>query len=339
MAKQRILIIGFSNVAVLYGFSIPLIERMSATHPDTEIVRVGLGGLLPQVIPPYIRASKDTLGDFTHVMMEITSSVYSHSRLATNESATELLLDCLHAVKEIGAQPSFMLHYRNREGKELLDFEGLTCDLAAKYEVPVLNLSSALVDEFGLEHANSLLRDKAHTTEEGSELFAERAHSFLSGLIENDANPKLDQVPLPQWRRELLQMIGLMDQCTKSMLDLQNIMLPYAIFDGNSSATIDLGETTRVMALTHVMHSGGGHCDIVLDGVETLKLTSIDPMSHFTRISATGLDFFRGKECRTIEIKPIHDAAEVTLLRREKTTPLINFIGAPIVMRPTGEAS
>ncbi|WP_146343933.1 hypothetical protein [Falsiphaeobacter marinintestinus] len=335
MSKQRILVFGFSNVATTAGFSVPLIERMQTSHPDVEMVRVGLGALLPHVVPPYLRVANELLGPFTDVLLEITSSAYSHSRIVTEASGTELLLDCIHAVAEMGARPSFMLHYRNRQGAELLDFEGLTRKLCAEYNIPLLDLAGAMVAEKGVEYMNGLLRDVAHTGEEGSALFAERGQTFLTQMLEQDPKPDLDRVPLPQWRRECMDFSGLMDHMPKAQLECSSLKLPYAVFSENSRATIDLGQSHRVMALPFLFHPGGGHADLSVDGSDPLRLTSIDPVSYFTRIGAFGFDFYRGREFRTLEIGPVSDAPDVKLLRREKTKPTLNYIGAPIIMRPT----
>ncbi len=335
MTRRRILIFGFSNVATTNGFSVPLIERMQNSHPDVDMVRIGLGAHQPHVVPAYLRVANVLHGPFTDVLLEIHASAFSLSRLSTPEVATELLRDTIHTAAELGMRPSFMFHFRNWAGKRALNFETLTHAFAAEYGIPVLDLGDGLAAELGEDRLISMLRDAAHTTDEGSALFAERGEAFLTKLLQDDPQPALDQVPLPTWRREPLELLELLPEATTAQVNAAGLPLSYALMTQEGSLTLDLGERLRVMALPFLYQPAGGRAELRCDGGDPVAMTSIDPVSYYTRIGAHAFDFYRGTDMQTIEIGPISDAEDVTLLRRPKTKPMVNFIGAPIVMRPT----
>lgn len=335
MTQKRILIFGFSNVAVLTGFSVPLMDRLTTSHPDVDVVRIGLGALQPHIVPPYLRMAFEQHGPFTDVLFEINASAFPLHPLASEGFARELLLDTIHTAAELGAQFSFVSLYRNWNTEPRIDFNAITETLCAQFNIPYLDLAEKLVAEKGSGFVNGLLRDTAHTTPEGSEFLAERIAAFVTENLDRDQNIDLAQAPLPEFRRHAMDLRNLMPELTQETRECSALALPYTVMSGDDHACIDLGQTVKAMGLSFLYHAGGGHADLVLNEDEKpVRLTSVDPFSYFTRIGVMPFKSYHGTDLRRLKIGQISDAAEVTLLRREKTTPPTNYIGPLIVLRP-----
>lgn len=157
--KQRLLIIGFSNVATSSGFSIPTIERLKSARPEVDVFRVGLGAMSPHVIPPYLHLASRNLGPLTHVLLEINTSAYAMHPLATHESGSELLTDILLTVRDIGAEAAMMLHYRRWTRQVHLDFDELIRRFCDELDVPLIDLADGWIARHGSRQVEAWLRD------------------------------------------------------------------------------------------------------------------------------------------------------------------------------------
>lgn len=333
--KKRVLIFGFSNVATSLGFSTNVIEKMKLSCPDIEVVRVGLGALQPHAAIPFLRMTFERLGSFSHVLLDIHGSAFALHPLSTEELARELLFDLLHTIDELGAQPLFALLYRDWLGKKILDFNTITRALCDDFEIPLLDLSEALIAEKGEEFIHTLLRDVAHVNEIGAEFQGARVYDFLLETLNSDAQTDLSMLPKPQWRRSAIDLSALTTGLPKSDIEVSGLPLTYTTFSATDDCTIEFGEPLRAMALSFLYHTAGGHTDVQInDDPKLLRMTTIDPFSYFTRIGVLAFDFFRGTDIRRLHIGPPTDATDVALIKREKTRPLHNQIGTLLVMRP-----
>lgn len=95
-------------------------------------------------MPPILKEAQKQHGPFTHVLLEVTSSVFTQSAFASEEMAKELLSDVIHTVEEMGALPSFLLHYRDHQGKDKIGFEVINKEFCLNYKIPFLDLGEGL---------------------------------------------------------------------------------------------------------------------------------------------------------------------------------------------------
>lgn len=337
--KPKLLIFGFSNVASGAGFAPPLTEKLAETHPQVEVDRVGLGALQIHIVPAFLREAMQAKGSVTHVLLEITSCAFSSHPAATEELGREFLLDCIHTVLEFGAQPILMLHYRNRQGKQVLDLNALTRQLCSDAGIKVIDLADALIDELGEAHVHRLLKDGAHTTPEGSALFAERVHQQLAPELENIS--ETGSLPLPVWHRRTLPITELLpatDITDPTLHDLEvfGLTQTYLELAPQDTVTLPLGRTRQVLGLSFLFHDGGGLTQITCDSDDAAQtMATIDPFSYFPRIGIHALRFYSGRAVSALGIGPTVDAANVTLLKDHPKTDLRTLLGPVLVMEPS----
>lgn len=332
--KPRLLIFGFSNVASGAGFSIPLQKMLAETHSEFEVIRAGLGALQLHVVPPFLRAALEANKPISHVLLEVTSSAFSSHPLATEELGRELLLDAISTVLEFGAQPILLLHYRNRHGKQTLDLEALAQKLCDEAGIAVIDLSHALVAEMGQEGVHQLLKDDAHTTPEGSDLFAERAHQVLCTQL--DAVRLPTRLARPQWRRRGIPIADLLPENVYKEIECFGLTLPFVELQPDERAAIRLDRPHRVIGLSFLYHAGGGHIDLNCDeDSDAQVMITIDPFSYVERLGVHAFRHYVGRDLSAIEIGELRDAPDVKLLNDHKRKPMRTLLGPLLVMEPS----
>lgn len=333
--NPRLLIIGFSNVATKSGFSIPTIDRLKAAWPGLEAFRVGLGALQPQIIPPYLRIAADTLGPFTHVLLEINSSAYAMHPLSTEQNGRELLADILLTVQECGAEAAFLLHRRRWTRHVYLDFDALTRRFCAELNLPMIDFSDGWIAQHGAQQVAAWLRDDTHTTTEGSEIMAESLTPVLIDFLSRPPTLTRRRLPRPQWRRGALQTATALADWPRERHDCLDLPLDYARVEGRE-AILSLDRIVRAQGLVHLFHAGGGRVTVTPDPPgEKLRLSTIDPISHVTRVGVLGFDKMRGVDLRSLTISPPDPAEDVKLIKGEREMPLRTYIGPVLTLEPT----
>jgi hypothetical protein len=336
--RKKLMIFGFSNVASGAGFTTPLKERLAETHPDLEISIVGLGALQLHVVPAFLRSALDNEGPVTHVLLEIASSAFAFHPLASDALTREFLLDTVRAVQEHDAQPLFLLHYRDMRKRMSHDVVASFRDFCQERQIACLDLSDALLDELGQDALSALLKDEAHTTPDGSVLFADRTHAFLA--------PHLDTSSLvsgsfdPQWVRRCLTLRELLPASPIVPLEHFGLSQSYLELLPDASVKVTFGTTRRILACSFLYHSGGGHVGFRCDEeAPATSFATIDPFSYVTRIGVHALKNYHGRDVDMIEIGPTQPALDVALLNHRHKTTLRTFVGPILVMDPLSPQS
>jgi hypothetical protein len=331
---QRILIIGFSNVATTSGFSVPTADRLTALAPGLSAVRVGLGALMPQAIPPYLRLAADRLGPFRLILLEIASSAYSMHPLATEAAGRDILADILVTVQETGAEAAFLLHLRHWTRPVVLDFGGLIRHVCQDQGLPLLDLAQGWIDRHGASQVRDWLRDDTHTTAEGGAAMADEVVPFLQQILARPPVLPGLRLPRPVWRRGLLDLAPALSGWPQETHPCLDLPLDYVRLEGRA-ARIDLGHRVRAQGLVHLFHPSGGRVGVTIDPPgDVLPLTMIDPHSHQHRIGVLPFDFFRGRDLRAIDLSAPEEAPDIRLLKGERERPLRSYIGPLLTLEP-----
>ncbi len=335
MASQKLLILGFSNVATTSGFSLPTIQRLEAALPDIEVYRVGLGALQPQVVPPYLRMSAERLGAFTHVLLEVNSSAFATHPLSTEAKGREFLADMLLGVQEMGADAIFMLHYRRWKTNLSIDFDELIRSFCAELDLPLIDLAAGFVDRHGIDAVNGWLRDDTHTTPQGGLAMADMLAPFLLKELARDPWLAGRIVPRPRFRRRTVDLAPFAPNLPVESIECVDLMLPYLRLDTDVEMAVDLGKTALAQGLAYLFHSAGGRSAVTVDAADKpLVLTTIDPLSYYTRIGVLAFDFYRGSNLRRLRIAPVEPTDDIQLLKGDREQPLRAYIGPLLTLEP-----
>ncbi|WP_189371204.1 hypothetical protein [Tateyamaria omphalii] len=327
------MIFGFSNVASGAGFTTPLTEILSDTHPEVEVCRVGLGALQLHIVPAFLRSALEAEGPVTHVLLEIASSAFALHPLASDALTREFLLDTVRAVQEHDAQPLFMLHYRDMRDRMAHDVVASARSFCQERNLACLDLADALLDEMGKEALHGLLKDEAHTTPDGSQLFAERTHAFLAPFLGEPE--KVVGTFQPQWVRRCVHLREVLPTHELEPLEHFGLHQEYLELSPETHIELRFKDRQRVLGCSFLYHSGGGHVGIRCDDdASATSFAAIDPFSYVTRIGIHALKHYEGRDVERIEIGPTKPAEDVVLLKDRSKTSLKTLLGSVLVMDP-----
>lgn len=122
MKIKKLLLLGFSCTDTSDGYASFLIEKLRAAQPNLEIVRCALGGLAPPVIAATLRNIISADQEITHVIFEISTSIYPWLPTSNITQAKKIVKDALSAAIESDVQPFILILHRQEAEKQLVDF-------------------------------------------------------------------------------------------------------------------------------------------------------------------------------------------------------------------------
>ena len=270
---MKLLVLGFSLTAVQDGYTQPFRERLARSNPELAVDFCGLGGLNPTFVPIALAniLGKDT---YTHVLLEISTSIYGRITTDTDEDIEDLVFDILTLIADHGASVAFAKFFRMGHDYKSQKFDTILDRIAQTYAIPLVNLADGLVDERGIDFAVSTLRDDVHTNASGSEfqadaLMAELGVWFASGRPVSVPRPTyLRQIFLPQQDDEFAK---------------QNYAFACLKIAEGERLSVEMSETL-ITGMAYIMGPDSGDFRVGLNGTHDYALTAFDERCYYERI-------------------------------------------------------
>ncbi|WBV44030.1 SGNH/GDSL hydrolase family protein [Pseudoroseomonas cervicalis] len=311
----RLLVLGFSNTALNTGYTAPLRRLLGRSHPELEIRVCGLGGLGPQVVPVMFERMHRLHGPFTHVLLEIATSIYARNTPDSREEAEELIADCLNRVAETGARPALLHLLRTDLAGARLPFAQLLTDAAQAQGYPVVDLAEGLVARKGRDFALSLLRDTVHTTPEGSLHQAREIAEALGEWLRMAGSPA--GPARPARRRQALPLLPHARE--RDTYVWQDLTCEVALIRAGETLQLQLPEPLLVYGLSFILGPRSGRLDVGLD-TTSLSVPAYDEHCFYRRLGLHLLQPAQQRPRRSITLR--QDPALPTLpLRRGEADP------------------
>jgi hypothetical protein len=192
----RILVLGFSATAQPDGYAAYLRGLLARDHPHIHLHACGLGGLHPLLIPPALDHLQATQGPFTHVLLDIATSIYGNLIARDEAEARAIAQDCLHRPAALGIRPALLVMPRRDLNADAARFTAMLAHAAQEAAAPVLDLTEPLAAD------PALLRDAVHTTPQGSRRATAAIAAALAPWWNDFATPPPAPRP-PAFRRAL----------------------------------------------------------------------------------------------------------------------------------------
>jgi hypothetical protein len=202
MARQKILILGFSVTEVGDGYA-PLVRRaLAARASDIEMSTCGIGGLNPLPVPALYNDVLLRQGPFAHVFIEIGTSIYGQTPADSFADKADAVYDLLYTIASSGACVSLINLFRKDFDYDYYAYDMMLEALAYRFDLPLLDLGAGLQRQRGREFACGLLRDLVHTNGEGSQFQAQAIEQFVLEVVA--APRRVQPLPRPKLRRKAL---------------------------------------------------------------------------------------------------------------------------------------
>ena len=294
-SDARVLILGFSCVAVPDGFA----EKLRIKLQNSGVKNVflaGLGGLSPSIIPIAFQKINAQHGPFTHVLLEIGTSIYSENTQDNAEQARDLAFECLHQVSVTGAKPAVVLLYRQSMQPFVVNWNDVVSQVCEQYAVPVVNLAEQLVASRGIDFVNSLLRDNVHTSEAGSEYQAAEIFEQLNDWFSGSAAPQM--VPRPRHFRKSISLAHFGE--TRGLFSKQHYCFEYAKIRTSESLVVKFMMPVRGIAFTFIFGPWAGDIQVTIDNSRPFVVHAVDERSYYERLGMRNFSILPGRSLSRI---------------------------------------
>ena len=311
---RKVLIIGFSCTELSDGYAAALSEMLTERFIGIQIFRCGLGGLNPHVIPSAIEKLNQTHGPFTHVILEVSTSIYAWNTRDSFDLAADLAVDIAYKASISGARTAILLLYRHEKQPALVPWNDILRDLAVREGYPIVDLAEGFIKDRGIDYALSLLRDVTHTTKEGSRIQAELILNALAGWLTDTSPGKVSRNSIVN--RSSVSFADLTGAASQLFRRL-DATFPYIELAAGESIRIDFPKPVLTNGITFVYGPWGGRVSMSVDDEEPIYFDCIDDRSYYERL---GLRYFNprdGRNVTRIELKQENFRPAVSLLRGE----------------------
>lgn len=308
--QRRLLVVGFSCTAVTEGFTKYLKEKLAETDPDLDVKLCGFGGLAPPVVSTAMDRMFKQQGPFTHVIMEIATSIYALNTQDTIEAAQDLVDECVERVVKAGAKPAFLLLYRKGFENPKLRFNDVLRQRAEEFGYPVVDLAEGAIKQRGMEFIHSLLVDDVHTNAAGSEFHAEKAIEQLKDWLTDSTAPQRTRAA--NQRRNSMATSPFSK--TVGVFEKQDYKLEYSLIPEGKSLTIAPLYPIRLFALTFLYGPKTGNIKITTDTGRPFTLQAYDDTSYYRRMGMRNVGApMKGRLIRQITFEQLPGIPDVKL--------------------------
>lgn len=313
----KLLILGFSCTELGTGYTKPLMPALKAECPGLTIFRCGLGGLSPPVIPSFLAHLHANTGPFTHVVLEISTSVYQWLERVTPQTMTDVVRDIFQSCRELGIAPFVLMLYRRDHKVPRVRFNDILRRECTFANVPYLDLAENFLKVYGADFANSILSDVVHTTPTGGRLQADlsqwRLLHWLSCAI---TIPSVDR-PI-RFRRVSLPVDALVgDDLPRTSFKRRDFTCSCVVVKEGQSLSLQFDEPRRIMGVSFVHGPSSGFFQITPDGdhQSATIVPAFDKRCYYSRVGFRAFNAYIGRWVRSLRFDIVDGHQEVSLLK------------------------
>jgi hypothetical protein len=284
MAHHRILILGFSVTEVGDGYA-PLVRRaLAARASDLEVNICGIGGLNPLPVPAIYNDVLLRRGPFTHVFIEIGTSIYGQTPADSFADKADAVYDLLYSIASSGASVGLINLFRKDFEYDYYAYDMMLEALAYRFDLPLLDLGAGLERQRGRDFACSLLRDLVHPNGEGSPFQAQAIEQFVLEVLA--APRRVQRLPRPKLRRKALWLAERGGSANTVLFSRAGLSVDALALPAHESCTVRIPDGATPLGLSFL--SGPLTGELEIDGEhfpKPLKLQTYDGHCYYRRFN------------------------------------------------------
>lgn len=309
----KLLILGFSCTDTEDGYAAYLVQKLKVTNPDLGVLRCALGGLAPPVVPGVFKTLITEDPAVTHVLYEISTSIYAWLEGASADQARDIIRDLICTAMDKGVAPAFLILHRGEQRPLRVDLTAIIEEEAQAADLTCLNLADHMEQIFGRGWQTRLYRDDVHTNEAGGRSQAGLCLPVIRHFLRR-ALPDMTRKPRPSCRYTAQSILDFCESGRATgVFARKDYRRTYVDLAETDTLRIDLGDTRRVLGLSFVMGPMAGNFAATLvqpDGKErTHVISAIDERSYYQRIGFRSFNSYAGQSATAL-ILQFHDRAE-----------------------------
>ncbi len=317
MNNARILLLGFSCTEVGNGYTKELVPGLKREFPEAEIFRCGLGGLSPPIVSAFLKNLHETKGPFTHVVLEISTSLYAWQKEADPQSCRDTLLDLLLLCNEIDAIPLFLMLHRKSLKPTTVDLNGIIRDVCTETQTEYIDLAEGLAQKYGSDFANSMLRDEVHTNDMGGMLQSDLALWRIIHWV--NFTSKSNVAINPRLRRVPISFLDLMPETVSSgLFTRRDYEQNYFEYSSEKPLEIHFDKPKSILGFSFLMGPHGGYLKFGIDGPPDKTIRAYDERCYYTRVGFKFVNGFSGRLVSSLQFQSDSGHEQIELLKGQR---------------------
>jgi hypothetical protein len=284
-SRARVLMLGFSVTEDSSGYAVVAKRTLAASHPDVDVYICGIGGISPFPLPALFAHLNRQHGPFTHVFLEIATSIHGKRNIESVErDGLSVLFDLFKQIQANGAQIALINLYRDDFDYPYHYFDMLLEALSHRYRIPLLDLANGLLADEGKQFITSLLRDSVHTTASGSEFQGKAVSAFISEVLGSDVKNR--KTPHPRTETQSLSIPALFPGRPQSNFRRAGLELAAMKVDEGEEIVIPIPEGFSFCGFSFVSGPLAGNFGVRFDGAgKELLVPAYDDRCYYERFN------------------------------------------------------
>lgn len=313
---MRILVLGFSVTADPNGFA----SLLSPLLPGHEVVVVGIGGIELDPLPALFEDVTCQRGRFDVVLLEVFTSMWGRGAPLLAPAMVDTFHDLANRVQDTGAKLAMVSLYRSD-----VDYDRDTSDLlayaiAARFDVPRLDLAGGLIRARGRAFCETLVRDGVHQTADGARFVAEQVAAFVSAVMH--AVP----LTLPRARNRIVAV----KPEAQMRMDRSGYVFTYAELQEDQSLTLEF-PPSQLCGIAFVSGPTAGQIEVTA-GDRRHVVQCFDRHSYYSRYASKRLPLV---PCSSVTVRQLPGVPNVELIKGSKDTgPRVGRVISVFVQEP-----
>lgn len=319
MKRASILLLGFSCTDTEDGYAAFLEQKLKEVDPSILISRCGLGGLAPPIIPAVLRTQIESGGRYTHVLLEISTSIYQWLETTTPGQARDVIRDIIYTALSLGIRPCFLMLHRVEATTPFVNLNEIIREESIRSRTDYIDLSRNMDQIFGRGWFDRHYRDAVHTNEAGGRAHASYALPQLLNILDHDKYDKMT-FALPTEGRRAASVAELTGLDAAGTFRRKSYERPYVILKEKEQITVKFPEPRRAMAVTFIMGPWSGSFYMELSGeiVKKLNVNAFDERSYYPRLGLRTINGYAGSDVKEMTFSFSSRCEEVALIKGKR---------------------
>lgn len=310
-------VFGFSCTDTADGYAEFLIKKLKNIRADMRIDRYAFGGLAPPIVPALLRKIIKSKRDITHVLLEISTSIYQWLDGATEAAAREIVSEVISVCVEEGVHPIFLLLYRNERKVITCDINEIIKVECLKKDVMFIDLASDMNETFGMGWLERHYRDDVHTNETGGRSQASMILPIIKYFLEKPT-PSFSTKRKYNKNSYLLPVHELKGIRQDGNFTRKDYEAGYARIESGEAAVIELDCPKLIIGFSFVYGPWSGDIRYTAEtdrGEVTGLATAFDERSYYERLGFKSFDSYRPINASKITFTYSNPNSDVRLLK------------------------
>lgn len=316
---KKILFLGFSCTELGDGYTKYLGPELTSRVEGLSTLRCGLGGLTPPMVPSTLKSIHKNEPDISHVLFEISTSLYAWNSDTTTEEATDIVVDLIYYCKLHKIKPFFLILYRKSLKSPVIDLNGVIKSCCKAQNVDYLDLSDEFFARYDADFVESLFRDVVHTNMRGARLFTDLSAPYIvKWLLETCKDTETSMVP--KYERVALPICELIDRNPSGFFKRRDYVRPYLEISETELCHIKFAHPTNISALTFVLGPSSANFKICFseNGENWVQVRGFDKRCYYERLGSRPINFYTGRTVSNILIRFNDRGENISLLKGER---------------------